>query len=123
MWDEGKETTATYIPNSEKPYYYGYEENPNFVGYEEGEIAKDKNATKTKQYSKSYGKIKNKTITATLGNNGKLTISAANTSKIYQLPDTGGNGTNTYTCIGAILIATSLIYNRYKKNRDNINLT
>ena len=123
MWDEGKEATATYIPNSENPYYYGYEENPNFVGYEEGEIAKDKNATKTKQYSKSYGKIKNKTITATLGNNGKLTISAANTNKIYQLPDTGGNGTNTYTCIGAILIATSLIYNRYKKNRDNINLT
>lgn len=40
----------------ENPYYYGYEENPNFVGYEEGEIAKDKNATKTKQYSKSYGK-------------------------------------------------------------------
>ena len=115
MWDEGKEATATYIPNSENPYYYGYEENPNFVGYEEGEIAKDKNATKTKKYSKSYGKIKNKTITATLGNNGKLTISAANTNKIYQLPDTGGNGTNTYTYIGAILIATSLIYNRYKK--------
>ena len=114
MWDEGKEATATYIPNSENPYYYGYEENPNFVGYEEGEIAKD---------SRSYGKIKNKTITATLGNNGKLTISAANTNKIYQLPDTGGNGTNTYTYIGAILIATSLIYNRYKKNRDNINLT
>ena len=61
-----------------------YTENPNFVGYEEGEIAKDKNATKTKQYSKSYGKIKNKTITATLGNNGKLTISAANTNKIYR---------------------------------------
>ena len=87
------------------------------------EIAKDKNTTQTKQYSRSYGKIKNKTITATLGNNGKLTISAANTNKIYQLPDTGGNGTNTYTYIGAILIATSLIYNRYKKNRDNINLT
>ena len=69
------------------------------------------------------GKIKNKTITATLGNNGKLTISAANTNKIYQLPDTGGNGTNTYTYIGAILIATSLIYNRHKKNSDNINLT
>ena len=34
MWDEGKEATATYIPNSETPYYYGYEENPNFVGYE-----------------------------------------------------------------------------------------
>ena len=51
MWDEGKEATATYITNSGNSYYYGYEENPNFVGYEEGEIAKDKNATKTKQYS------------------------------------------------------------------------
>lgn len=27
MWDEGKEATVTYIPNSENPYYYGYEEN------------------------------------------------------------------------------------------------
>ena len=86
MWDEGKEATATYIPNLENPYYYGYEENPNFVGYEEGEIAKDKNATKTKKYSKSYGKIKNKTITATLGNNGKLTISAANKTKSINYP-------------------------------------
>lgn len=58
MWDEGKEATATYIPNSENPYYYGYEENPNFVGYEKGEIAKDQKRNQNKAILKIIWKNK-----------------------------------------------------------------
>lgn len=106
-WDNGNETIAVYIPNQNNPYYYGYK-NDNPI-YPTKSINKEENLTKTREYVNSYGKISCGKVAVKLGNNGKLKLSVANLTTIYELPDTGGIGKWYFVAAGVAFLEMAVV--------------
>ncbi len=104
-WNAGSETKVIYTPSAVNVYYAS--------NYQEI-VNKDEMVSKT---SATYYSASNSegTVTALLGNNGKL----VNISK-YTLPATGGNGVNIYYFVGLLTIILCftymVLYNKSKAN-------